>query len=475
MRRLSTVGGFLVALSTVAGLALPAAAGAAGPAAPAPTPRCPGQPASTDTGAATDSGAATSSGGNGDSGVGVATSGNGGNGRVNVAKVSGLLDPVMADFVEKSITDAERSGALALVLQVNSGGAVVSARRVASLAQRIHNATIPVVVWVGPSGSRAVGAAAQLAGVASTIGVAPGSALGDTGDLVVPRALLRPGFAAALERLQHRTVGAREAQRLKVAPRDAPVIGQVILDVPGVKAKPIRSGRRITCEPLTSPVFTALPITNQLLHTVSSPEVAYLLFVIGMALMLFELFTAGVGVAGLIGAGFFLLGCYGLAVLPVHVWGVALLVFSLVAYGIDVQTGVPRIWTGIASLALVVGSFTLYDGLRLSWITLLVALVGISLAMLAGMPAMVRTRFSTPTIGRQWMVGERGEAVADVNPDGVVRIREALWRARTNRATPIAAGAPIRVVDIEGLLLEVEPEEGGARDHRERRTTRSQG
>jgi membrane-bound serine protease (ClpP class) len=85
------------------------------------------------------------------------------------------------------------------------------------------------------------------------------------------------------------------------------------------------------------------------------------------------------------------------------------------------------------------------------------------------MTAMVRSRFSTPTIGREDLVGEMGLAEADVDPDGVVRIREALWRARTNRATPIHAGDAVRVVSIEGVVLEVEPEAGGARDHRERR------
>jgi membrane-bound serine protease (ClpP class) len=86
--------------------------------------------------------------------------------------------------------------------------------------------------------------------------------------------------------------------------------------------------------------------------------------------------------------------------------------------------------------------------------------------MLGGMPTMVRTRFSTPTIGREWMVGEEGEAVAAVDPDGVVEIRGALWRARTNRATPLAAGDPVRVVEVDGLLLEVEPLEGAAKDYR---------
>jgi membrane-bound serine protease (ClpP class) len=66
-------------------------------------------------------------------------------------------------------------------------------------------------------------------------------------------------------------------------------------------------------------------------------------------------------------------------------------------------------------------------------------------------------------------VGELGTAVADVRPEGVVNVRDALWPARTNRATPIAAGDRVRVVSVEGTSLEVEPEEGGARDHRERR------
>ena len=91
-----------------------------------------------------------------------------------------------------------------------------------------------------------------------------------------------------------------------------------------------------------------------------------------------------------------------------------------------------------------------------------------TVAMLAGMPSMVRTRFSTPTIGREWMVGEVGTAVGAVAPDGIVTVRDAPWRARTNRATPIHPAEAVRVVSIDGLLLEVEPLDGGARDHRER-------
>jgi membrane-bound serine protease (ClpP class) len=190
---------------------------------------------------------------------------------------------------------------------------------------------------------------------------------------------------------------------------------------------------------------------------------------IGLALLVFEFFTAGVGIAGVVGAVCGLLAAYGLAVLPTRPWALALLVISVVAFAVDVQTGVPRFWTGVGIVALVIGSFFLYDGLSLSWITLIAGIGGMLLAMISGMPAMVRTRFATPTIGREWMIGELGVAEQRVDPEGLVVVREARWPARTNRATPIAAGDVVRVVAIDGVVLEVEPETGGARDYRERR------
>jgi membrane-bound serine protease (ClpP class) len=157
-----------------------------------------------------------------------------------------------------------------------------------------------------------------------------------------------------------------------------------------------------------------------------------------------------------------------LAYLPVHWWALALVVLSMLAFAVDVQTGVPRVWTGIGLAMYVVGSLWLYDGVSMSWITLGVAIIGVALTFTSGIPSMIRTRFATPTIGREWMVGEMGRAVTAVAPDGVVQIRQALWRATTNRATPIDELDAVRVVGIDGLVLEVEPQEGGARDSRER-------
>jgi membrane-bound serine protease (ClpP class) len=225
---------------------------------------------------------------------------------------------------------------------------------------------------------------------------------------------------------------------------------------------------------LTGVRFSDLGLAERLFHTVASPPVAYLLFITGLALLVFEFFTAGVGVAGLVGAGSLVLACYGLGALPIRGWAVALIVVSMLAFAIDVQVGIPRFWTGVGLVTHLLGALWLYrDGLQLSWITLAVGAVGVALAFIVGMPSMVRTRFATPTIGREWMIGELGEAVLAVDPEGVVEVRGAQWRARTNRATPIGRGGRVRVVGIDGVTLEVEPESGGARDYRERRPAKT--
>jgi membrane-bound serine protease (ClpP class) len=230
----------------------------------------------------------------------------------------------------------------------------------------------------------------------------------------------------------------------------------------------------VQIEPVVTVFMSKLSLVDQVFHTVASPSIAYLLFLIGMALLIFEFFTAGVGIAGVVGAGALILACTGLATLPARAWAVGVLVVAMLAFAVDVQVGIPRFWTGVGVVLTVIGSLWLFEPLpgttlRPSWITLIAGIAGLVVTFVTGMPSMVRTRFATPTIGREWMIGELGETVVAVDPDGVVAVGSAQWRARTNRATPVPAGRPVRVVAIDGVTLEVEPLEGAARDYRERR------
>ncbi|HZQ28021.1 MAG TPA: NfeD family protein [Acidimicrobiales bacterium] len=358
---------------------------------------------------------------------------------VDVLQVSGLIDPVLADAISHALDKANTGKAVALVLQLNSGGGVLSQSRLDALTAKLAHATVPVAVWVGPTGAKAKGQAVDLVRAAPLRGVAPGAH--------VPPGLTQiaaPTIGDFVVELDGRQVGDQTLHTATVVQRNGQPRRELTVEVRNAK-----------------PGLLAL-----LLHTAASPSVACLLLVVGLALLVLEFFTAGIGIAAVTGAGALVLSGYGLAVLPTNWWAVALVVLGIFGYAVDLQAGTPRTWTVIGTLALAVGTVTLFDGYRASWFTLVFVVAGTALFMVAGMPAMVRARFSTPTIGRESMVGELGTALADVDPEGTVEVRGAPWRARTNRATPITAGDSVRVVAIDGLLLEVEPEEGGARDYR---------
>ena len=107
-------------------------------------------------------------------------------GTVEVAKASGYLDEVLVDFLSDRIDAAQRDGLVALVIQLNSRGATVSDERIVELAQQMRRSTVPIAVWVGPSGAQARGAAAQLVGIASPGGLAAAAWVGRAGPQILP-------------------------------------------------------------------------------------------------------------------------------------------------------------------------------------------------------------------------------------------------------------------------------------------------
>ncbi|MEM7091997.1 MAG: NfeD family protein [Actinomycetota bacterium] len=397
-------------------------------------------------------------------------------GVADILQVSGLLDPLLADFVIDGIENASDGRVRLIILQVNSSGSVIDGEELDDVARAIANSPVPIAMWVGPSNAQARGPWVEMAALVDRLGIAPGARFGDLGEPQIDPSI-GADWGAAETILENDTISAERALELGIASFPAPTVGEFLVGLEdlGVETTVVGSGEDARLVATTTPRFQRLSLAAGQLHTVASPPVAYLLFTIGLALLVFEFYTAGVGVAGVVGAGMFLLGCFGLVILPVNLFAIVLLVVSMFAFSIDVQTGVPRFWTIVGAIALVVGTVTLYrDGVSMSWIPMVVGIVGITMMMVTGMPTMVRTRFSTPTIGREWMIGSLGEAVEDVDPDGVVTIDDALWKARTNRATPVSAGDRVRVVAVEGLVLEIEPESGGARDYRERRGSRDE-
>jgi membrane-bound serine protease (ClpP class) len=373
----------------------------------------------------------------------------GSQGYVDVVQVSGWIDPVVVDFIGRSITDSEQGGAEALIIQLDSPGSLVSEARLDRLVQRIEGARVPIAVWIGGSGARAKGDAGRVARAAPIVGLAPSGRIQVGNRVLGPADALKAGAVQIDEKrsavlgtfiasLDGRTVDGTTLETATLTPQESGP-PEAELTVQGRLAK--------------------LDLWPRTMHTVASPPVAYLLLLAGLAMIVFELYTGGVGIAAGVGALALVLSAYGLAILPINPWGLALIAFGAFGFTVDIQTGVPRFWTGVGVVGLVVGSLLLYrDPVSLGWLPLVGGVVGFVLLMLAGLPATVRSRFSTPTIGRESLIGEVGEAVAALDPEGVVRVREALWPARTNRSTPVAAGDAVRVVAVVGAALEVAPE-----------------
>ncbi len=400
---------------------------------------------------------------------------------IDVVEVSGIIDPIVVDFIDRSITAAEHSGDQAVVLQMNTPGSTVSSARLAALAVRIANSSVPITIWIGPSGSRVVGPPAQVLAAAKVTGMASKTRVGKLGP-PLPAGSLDLSFGGQATALQTTTFSNDDAARKGVlhpgpGGTTVPTLGYFIASLDGMvignrtlhTTEVVTENGKPTRKPIGLTRFNKLGLLARLMHTVGSPPVAYLLTTIGLVLLLFEFFTAGVGVAGLVGVGALVLGAFGLSALPTRPWAVGLLIVSMLAFAVDVQTGVPRLYTGVGTFLYTLASVTLYERFAVSWIALIAGIGGVLLVFLVGMPSMVRTRFATPTIGREWMIGEIGDAVSDVDPEGIALVRGGQWKARTNRATPIHRGERLRVIAIERTTLEVEPEAGGARDHRERR------
>ena len=386
-------------------------------------------------------------------------------GCVDVVAVNGLVDGIEADFIVDTLASARRSdGVVGVVLQFDSGGSAVGDERLDQVARAIVDSDVPVSVWIGPSGSEALGGAAELVQVADSSGIAPGASIGDVGSQRLSVDEFGDLFTGKKAKGLEATLTGQAAVRAGLVTRFSPTVGDHLVNLDGVKTETRTEDVERRTVPLTTVRFSKLPLTTQLFHTVASPSVAYLLLTIGLGLLLFEFFTAGIGIAGVVGALFTVLGGYGLAELPHAQWALVVFVASFVAFGIDVQTGIPRLWTAIGLVGFTVSSVFLMTDFRPTWIALIAGIGGIAATMITGMPAMVRTRFSTPTIDRDWLVGESGRAATPIDPEGNVKVAGGLWRARADTDASVPSGAAVRVVAVDGVVLEVEADDTGLTD-----------
>ena len=405
----------------------------------------------------------------------------------------------MLEQALEGIREAPGRDASFVILQVDTPGAIVD---VLPLIAAIEQSPVPVGAWVGPSGATARGAGVEIVNAAGISSISEGAHLGpvlpsrlDTESRTVPNTLKGASAKALVDATLHAEISGATAARTKLVDLSVPTIAEFLARANGrkvmtsrgsvtlrvtqlvdAKGNPVTqadaSGAKTNVAPADLVRFRGLELDRRIRHTLTVPGIFLLLLLSGLCLIVFEFFTAGIGLAGVAGAIGLLGAGIGLAELPIRWWALALIVIGILGFSVDVQAMITKAWSTIGAVLVAVGSWFLIggdDALQPSWWIIIVLVIGVVAFMLNGMSSMVRSRFSTPTIGRTSLIGEIGVAETAVEPDGVVVLRGARWKARTNRATPIGIGEQLRVAEIDGLILEVEPLEGAAKDHREGR------
>jgi len=191
-----------------------------------------------------------------------------------------------------------------------------------------------------------------------------------------------------------------------------------------------------------------------------NPNVAYLLLVVGVVMVIMALFAPGTGILEL-GAFFvLLLAGWEMSQLPINLWALALLVLGVVPFILAVRKSHKMIYLVIALIAFIVGSIYLFKG-EFWWQPGVNPILAIVTSILAGgyiwiaVTKVMETEYMRPQHGTTQLIGKIGEAKTDIFNEGSVQIESELWSAHS--AEPIYLGSEVRVVKIDGFILEVEP------------------
>ena len=398
----------------------------------------------------------------------------------DVVKVDGIIDRTVRDLIEARLEDTPDGGML--LLQINSPGTLgIDAL---ALADTLANATVPVVVWVGPPGSLVQGSAVLLLQSATIAATSPGSGIGpgtptDLGRVDDPARESIAARAAALAEEHGRdseAVGALfEDGAEALAPQPSIDAGVAELAAPSVPVllneldgREVEAGGR-TVELVTEGEpevfglrFSELGPVARVLHAVSSPSASYVLLVLGLWALVFELVQPGFGLAGVAGALFAALAIYSLTVLPTDWLGLGLILGGVGLYTADVKLRRLGLLSILGTVAFAFGSFRLYGDAAPTidvapWV-IWTFVAGSAAFFGFALTAAIRAREQALVQHQSGLVGLVGEAVGDLAPEGQVVVKGAMWQGRS-LSGPIPGGTRIRVRHVEGLVLEVSAEE----------------
>ena len=397
---------------------------------------------------------------------------------IYLLKVDGIINPATAGYITKGIDKAERGGAVCLVIQMDTPGGLMESMR--SIVKRMLTAQIPIIVYVAPSGSRAGSAgvfitmAAHIAAMApgTNIGAAHPVQMGEKMDEKMEAKILNDTVAYIKTIAKQRGRNeqwAEQAVRESVSVKEDEALRLGVIDLvsPSVKDLLTRiDGRRVEVSPgsvITLKVKGAetrdikMSFRDQLLSIISNPNIAYILLMLGIYGLFFELANPGVILPGVIGGICIILAFFALQMLPINYAGVALILLGIILFIVEVKIHSYGMLS-VAGVISLLGSVMLIDSpaefLHISFVRFILPVVVVSAAFfLFALIMVVRAHRRRPTTGKEGLIGRIGVVTVDLKPEGVVEIRGELWNAVADEQ--IKAGEKVQVKEIDGMKVKV--------------------
>jgi membrane-bound serine protease (ClpP class) len=399
-------------------------------------------------------------------------------GQVLVMEVTGPVTPVMLSYIERGIHEAERRNAEALVITLNTpGGDVELTKRI---IQAIVASDVPVVVYVAPRGAFAASAgtfitlAGHVAAMAPNTSIGAASPVGNQGQEISEtlKAKIVNILQADIEGLAKRR-GERAVEWARQAVSEAKaataeealnlgVIDFIATDVPDLLRqmdgfRVTVHDREVTLHTQGAPMET-LPMTaiEQFLHTITNPNIAFILMTLGINGILFELSSPGGYAAGVVGVICLLLAFYALGVLDVNYAGLLFIALAFVLFVVDIKAPTHGVLTAGGIVSFVLGSLILFNSpfyaVSRGLVVSVALATGAFFAFVVAKAVAIQRR--PPTTGVEALVGAIAVARTDLSPTGTVFLKGERWEAEAEDG-PIEAGAKVRVKSVEGFRLRV--------------------
>ncbi len=396
---------------------------------------------------------------------------------ITVINADGVINPVMSEFISKSIDDAEEEKSELLVIRLDTPGGLDTSMR--SIVKKIISSTVPVAVYVAPSGARAASAGVFITVAAHIAAMAPGTNIGaahpvgvggkidktmekkvvnDAAAYIKSLAEKRGRNAEWAEKAVRESVSitAEEALKLRVIDIVSPDIKTLLAAVNGREVE--TSAGKYTVRTRGIDIrYKDMGFRDKVLDIISNPNVAYLLMLIGFYGIFFELTNPGVIFPGVIGAIALILAFYSFQTLPVNYAGLLLIILGIVLFILEIKVTSFGLLTIGGLISMLIGSIMLFDSplpfLKVSLQVILPAVIITALFFSLTIFLVIKAYRRKPVTGAEGLTGLVGEARTDIYRDGQIFVHGEIWKAWSDE--PVKAGEKVIVEKIDNLKLKV--------------------